>query len=187
MLPIGVLMTEHRLIERMIKLMRDELERIGVYTAIDPDFIDAAVDFMRSFSDMCHHGKEEKILFEELALKPLSPELKQIMSDLVQEHVFARKTVDDMEQANLSYIMGEKSGPANIVEAMNSMTLFYPEHIKKEETRFFYPVMEYLTRDEKDKMLLKFVDFDSKIIHEKYDEALKKLEERHLMPGTRGQ
>lgn len=185
MLPIGVLMKEHRLIERMIKLMRDELERIGIYTGIDPDFIDASVDFMRSFSDMCHHGKEEQILFRELAEKPMSPELRQIMSDLVQEHVFARKGVDDLENANESYIMGEKSGPANIVAAMNSITLFYPEHIKKEETRFFYPVMDYLTREEKDKMLLEFADFDSKLIHEKYDAALKKLEERHLMPGTK--
>jgi hemerythrin-like domain-containing protein len=187
MLPIGVLMTEHRLIERMIKLMRDELERIGIYTGIDPDFIDTSVDFMRSFSDMCHHGKEEKILFRELELKPLSPELKQIMNDLVQEHIFARKTVDDLEHANESYIMGQKSGPANIVAAMNTITMFYPEHIKKEETKFFYPVMEYMTREEKDKMLLEFTDFESKLIHEKYEMTLKTLEKRHLMPGTRSQ
>ena len=185
MLPIGVLMKEHRLIERMIKLMRDELERIGIYTGIDPDFVDASVDFMRSFSDMCHHGKEENILFRELEQKPLSPELKQIMSDLTQEHIFVRKTVGDLEQANESYIMGVKSGPANIVAAMNTITQFYPEHIKKEETKFFYPVMDYLTREEKDKMLLDFADFESKMIHEKYDLTLKKLEERHLMPGTR--
>jgi hemerythrin-like domain-containing protein len=185
MLPIGALMIEHRLIERMLNLMRDELERIGRYTAIDPDFIDFSVDFMRTFSDMCHHGKEEQILFKGLEAKPLSPELKKTMSDLIQEHVFARKTVDDIERANLSYIIGEKSGPANIIATMNLITQFYPEHIKKEEQHFFYPVMDYFTPEEKDKMLQDFMVFDSKLVRDKYTAAVKQLEERHLMPGSR--
>ncbi len=178
-------MIEHRLIERMLNLMRDELERIGRYTAIDPDFIDFSVDFMRTFSDMCHHGKEEQILFKALEAKPLTPELTKIKNDLIQEHVFARRTVDDIERANLSYIIGEKAGPANIIATMNIITQFYPEHIKKEETQFFYQSMNYFSDEEKDRMLQEFTIFDSKLTREKYSAAVKKLEERHLMPGSR--
>lgn len=185
MLPIGVLMTEHRLIERMLKLMRDELERIGKYAGIDPDFIDFSVDFMRTYTDLCHHGKEEQILFKGLENKPLSPELKKTMNDLVQEHIFARKTVDDLEKANLSYIIGERAGPANIIATMNIIVQFYPEHIQKEEQHFYYPIMDHFSNEEKDKMLEQFVDFDSKLIHEKYKLSIKELEQRHLMPGSR--
>ena len=73
MLPIAPLMIEHRLIERMIHLIQQELERIQANVAVDPEFafvdsvfIDTAVDFLRTYADRCHHGKEEDILFPEL-------------------------------------------------------------------------------------------------------------------------
>ena len=54
MLPIGPLMIEHRLIERLIALMQRELTRmkdnIAVdreFAFVDPVFIDTAVDFMK--------------------------------------------------------------------------------------------------------------------------------------------
>jgi len=79
MQPIGPLMIEHRLIERMIGLMSQELERIRNNIAVDPEFafvdpvfIDTAVDFLRIYADRCHHGKEEDILFAELAAKDLA-------------------------------------------------------------------------------------------------------------------
>jgi hemerythrin-like domain-containing protein len=35
-------------------------------------FIDTAVDFIRTYADRCHHGKEEDILFRNLAKKKTS-------------------------------------------------------------------------------------------------------------------
>ena len=94
MLPVGMLMIEHRLIERMLKLMRGELDRIGRYGRVDSDFVDDAVDFMRTFSDICHHGKEERILFPALSAKPLASEIRKTMEELKEEHKFARETVE---------------------------------------------------------------------------------------------
>lgn len=181
MQPIGPLMIEHRLIERMVKLMKDELDRIGKYAGIDADFIDHAVDFMRTYTHLCHHGKEEKILFARLADKPLSEDLRKTMADLIQEHIFARKTVDDLEHAKGMYIIGEKGAPANIIATLNIMVQFYPEHINKEEKHFFIPCMEYFSREEMDKMLQDYVDFDSKLIHDKYRKIIKEIEEGRMM------
>ena len=66
MKPIGALMIEHRLIERMIELMRLERESMSKHAKADTHFIEHAVDFIRTYADKCHHGKEEDILFRQL-------------------------------------------------------------------------------------------------------------------------
>ena len=73
MRPIGPLMREHRLIERMVALMRAETEKISRTGEARPDFITSAVDFFRTYADRTHHGKEEDILFRDLAKKPFHP------------------------------------------------------------------------------------------------------------------
>ena len=54
MLPAGLLMKEHRLIEKMISLMRKEIDRIKKHRTADAAFIEKAVDFMRTYADRCH-------------------------------------------------------------------------------------------------------------------------------------
>ena len=76
MLPIGPLMIEHRLIEKMIAVIKKEIARMERQGKINPEFIDLAVDFIRMYADRCHHGKEEDILFRDLKQKPLSVEEK---------------------------------------------------------------------------------------------------------------
>ena len=41
-------------------------------------------------------------------------------------------------------------------------------HIEKEDKHFFIPAMDYFSRDEQQKMLDEFREFDRKMIHEKY-------------------
>lgn len=77
MMPIGPLMIEHRLIERMVKTIKGELRKISEENEVNVIFIDTAVDFFRTYADRCHHGKEEDILFRDLAKKPLSPDAKK--------------------------------------------------------------------------------------------------------------
>lgn len=69
MLPNGSMMAEHRLIERMIHIIKDELTIIQEKEEINPIFIDNAVDFISPYADQTHHGKEEDILFRDLGKK----------------------------------------------------------------------------------------------------------------------
>jgi hemerythrin-like domain-containing protein len=48
MQPVGLLMIEHRLVDHMLALMTEEIDRIGKYGRVDSDFVDDAVDFMRT-------------------------------------------------------------------------------------------------------------------------------------------
>lgn len=171
-------MIEHRLIDRMLSLMRDEIDRIGRFQFVDTAFLESAVYFTREYADNCHHGKEEQIYFKALESRPLTAELRKTMSDLIQEHAFVRKTVDDIEHAKESYQRGEKNGLADVIAALNIITIFYPQHEEKEEKHFFYPSMEYFSKEEKDRMLRDFEAFDSRLFHKENRRLIEQLEKR---------
>lgn len=83
MQPIGLLMKEHRLIERMITLLETELQKSKKSLEVDTNFITVAIDFFKNYTDRTHHGKEGNILFKTLSKTNLSEELKRIMNQLL--------------------------------------------------------------------------------------------------------
>jgi hemerythrin-like domain-containing protein len=172
MLPVGPLMIEHRLIEEMIKAIRREVDRCESEGSINPEFIDAAVDFIRIYADKCHHGKEENILFRELNKKQLSDELKGIVSELIDEHQHGRKVVADLVEAKGRYMRGDPQALPAILHSLRYMADFYPKHIEKEDKHFFLPCMNYFTSEEKETMLEEEREFDKNLIHEIYREKI---------------
>ena len=175
-MPVGLLMIEHRLIERMIKLMDGQLRRIKKGNKIDTGFIDTAVDFIRIYADRCHHGKEEDILFKSLSKKGLSEGHGNIMNELISEHVMGRKTVKKLEEAKGSYLKGQNSAAKAIILNMETLVDFYPRHIEKEDKRFFIPSMDYFTDSERDSMIKEMYEFDKNMIHEKYRKVVESHE-----------
>lgn len=178
MMPIAQLMIEHRLFDRMMKLMRGELTRIGMNGRADPAFIDEAVIFMRNMADTDHHGKEERILFKELVEKPLTDELRKMTNDLIAEHLFLRGIVNDLARARDNYVNNKPNALAEIISSLNTIVEFYPKHTGKEDKHFFVPAMSYFSDKEKDDMFAKFYEFDSRIFHEEYAGIVKSLEEK---------
>jgi hemerythrin-like domain-containing protein len=181
MLPIGPLMIEHRLIERLIVLIEKEGSKIENDNLTDIDFIDDCIDFIRTYADRCHHGKEEDILFRDLKNKKLSSEHARILNELIDEHKHARNITSKLINARNKYF-SDTSNTTNqiysfeIYEYLKDLIDFYPEHIKKEDKEFFLPCMDYFSDKEKEKMLEEFRDFDRKLIHEKYKKLLEKYE-----------
>ena len=176
MMPIGPLMIEHRLIERMIRLLRQQLEKVGGQKKADPVFIDMAVDFIRNYADRCHHGKEEDILFRDLAKKGLSDEHRTIMDELLEEHVRARKATRSLLEAKERYLKGNPEALRDIVDAITWLVNFYPIHIQKEDRQFFMPVMSYFSKQEQDAMLQEFYEFDRNLIHSTYRSIIERTE-----------
>jgi hemerythrin-like domain-containing protein len=169
------LMIEHRLIERMLVLIKKEAERIRQTNEIDPVFIDNAVDFIRVYADRTHHGKEENILFRDLANKNMTDEEKRIMAELIQEHVLGRKTVGELVEAKKRHFAGDPSALSTIGENLEFLVSFYPRHIEKEDKVFFPAMMKYLPVEEQERMLSEFWEFDRTMIHEKYRHLVEEL------------
>jgi len=169
MKPIGPLMWEHRLIEKMLRMVESEVTTIRNDRAVDPVFIDTVVDFIRIYADRTHHGKEEDILFRELVKKHLTPEHAKIMDELIADHIYARKTVGRLVEAKDRYVRdGNPELAANMADLLTELAVFYPAHIEKEDKHFFYPCLKYFSDEEQQALLREFGDFDGKMIHEKY-------------------
>jgi hemerythrin-like domain-containing protein len=158
-------MKEHRLIELMIKKIKERLRNKQAFN--NPVFAETVLDFFKSYADRCHHGKEEDILFREMSKKQLSEEHRRIMNELIQEHCIARKTVARFEEAK------DKHSQTELRLILSELFGLYPPHIEKEDKHFFYPVMEYFSQQELDAMIHEFKEFDAKMIHEKYEKLAK--------------
>ncbi len=176
MKPIGPLMWEHRLIERLVKLLGSALSDMKQTSKANSEFLTVVTDFFRTYADRTHHGKEEDILFRELEKKPLSAEHKKIMGELIEQHMRARKLVTSLIDANQKYKQGNQGSLKDILEPLTELVNFYPAHIEIEDKHFFFPVLDYFTPQEQDTMLQEFWEFDRKLIHEKYQKIVDGLE-----------
>jgi len=176
--PAGPLMMEHRVIERLVHVLVTELDAIGDTGRADPVLIDRATDFIRTYADHCHHGKEEDILFRQLEKKPLEGPLAALMHELIADHVYGRSLTRQLSEATARYASGDQSALPEIDRAMRTLADFYPKHIEKEDRHFFKPCLEYFTEDERQQMLRDFHDFDASLIHERYRSVVEDLEAR---------
>lgn len=167
-MPIGPLMIEHRLIERMIRLIDLEVNNISKTNKVNISFVETTIDFIKNYADRCHHGKEEDILFRELRNKNISSVHKKILEELIDEHAYARENTGILVDAKNKYLNGDEDALSIISTQLSKFVELYPKHITKEDKNFFIPCMKYFTRKEKDDILDEFWEFDRKLIHEKY-------------------
>jgi hemerythrin-like domain-containing protein len=177
-------MREHRVIERMLAVLSRELEAMHEQGRVDPGLIDVATDFIRTYADRCHHGKEEEILFRRLGERDLDTQLATVMVGLIEDHMHGRVLTKQLVDANRRYARGEGEALAEIESALQGLIEFYPVHIEKEDRHFFKPCLEYFTDAEQAQMLRDFDDFDRFLIHEKYRSVVEDLERASMAaPG----
>lgn len=177
MKPTGLLMEEHRLIERMLALMEAEARRIAADGAADLRFVETGVDFIRMYADKTHHGKEEDILFRDMARKELSSRHRELLQELLDDHNFGRRTVGELAEAGKALAGGEGGALETIREKLETLTAFYHDHIQKEDDIFFPASLEYLSEQEDVEMIREFRDADRKMIHFKYTAVVEGLEQ----------
>jgi len=171
----GALMVEHRVIERMIALIEKALAQIESAGVIDALFVDAVVDFVRTYADRTHHGKEEDILFRDLERRELSAEDRRLMEELRAEHMLGRATTQALTEDGAHYCGGDDSALADIAVRLRSLADMYPKHIQKEDKVFFPASRAYFTDEEDLAMLDEFWEFDRAMIHEKYKAMVERL------------
>jgi hemerythrin-like domain-containing protein len=171
----GPLMIEHRLIEKMLNIVNNVLIEIEKQETVDPVFVDTVVDFIRTYADRTHHGKEEDILFRELEKKDMSNDDHRLMNELIEEHIFGRKITRELIEANARYRRSEKSALPVIIAKLSTLVDFYPKHIEKEDKVFFPASRVYLSEEEEQAMIKEFWEFDRKMIHEKYETLVQEL------------
>jgi hemerythrin-like domain-containing protein len=166
--PVGPLMHEHRLIERMIALAADEAGRVEAGERPNQEFVEAVVDFIRTYADRTHHGKEEDILFRELEGKDLSPKHRDTMERLKADHRRGREITAGLDAAAKKLRLEAPRAVAETAGRLRELVEMYPEHIRVEDEEFFHEVLDYFTPEERQAMLDEENEFDRGMIHERY-------------------
>jgi len=172
----GPLMTEHRLIEKMIAKIQLLLHSDSDGRLVDPYLIDTIADFICTYADRTHHGKEEGILFRHLEDKELYDEDRRLMNELIADHVRSRELTAALMSANERYRLGQTGALPEIRTNLQALAELYPPHIEKEDKIFFPASRSYLSGEEEEAMLLEFESYDREMIHRKYRELVDELE-----------
>jgi hemerythrin-like domain-containing protein len=159
---IEVLMNEHRLIKRVLGSLETFASEIEGGVAPERAVLADYGAFFRDFADVCHHGKEEDILFLRMTERGFPRETGPV-AVMLYEHKVGRGHVATLRQA------GGGSGALTPVETqlvLQSASVFVPllrAHIQKED-RILYPMaLRLLTAPELDAMESDFEAFEARM------------------------
>jgi len=140
MKPTEELSKEHRVIEKMIGALECLAGRAQNECGLDRVDAEAAIDFIRTFADKMHHGKEEDRLFPAMERHGMSAEAGPTAM-MRHEHEIGRAHVRSMAGA----VKGASNGEAGDVQVFVEGALGYGSllrnHIQKEDN-ILYPMAE---------------------------------------------
>ncbi len=140
MKPTEELMTEHRAIERMLRILEHVADRLEAGTVTDPADLEAMVEFIRVFADRCHHGKEEDLLFQAMEAAGV-PRQGGPIGVMLAEHTLGRDYVRGMAEAIPRYAAGEAGAAARFAENARGYVALLSQHIVKED-QILYPIAD---------------------------------------------
>jgi|Deesub1362B_J571_1020462.scaffolds.fasta_scaffold00004_106 hemerythrin-like domain-containing protein len=173
--PTSILMDEHRVIKKMLKVIENICHRLREGEKVPREDLSKVINFIRTFADKCHHGKEEDLLFPAMEEAGVPKESGPI-GVMLTEHEVGRKYVRNMKEAieNL-----DESGRAvsDFIDNAEGYIQLLEQHIYKEDN-ILYPMADNLLTEEKMKDLLKrFNDVEEKIVGPGVHEEMHKLVE----------
>lgn len=146
MRPTQILSSEHRVIEVVLDSLEQMVIRSrGTYT-LDRALAEQFVDFIRTFADGCHHGKEENHLFTALEEKGASRENGPV-GVMLQEHTLGRNFVTQMSANIKAAALGDKVALQLFLINAEGYIQLLRAHILKED-QILFPLADSLFTDE---------------------------------------
>jgi hemerythrin-like domain-containing protein len=164
---------EHESILSVLEIAEDVM-RSGHPAEDKFKFGNEFVYFLSIFTDRCHHGKEENMLFPTMIQKGL-PDQDGPIGVLLQEHVNGRNMVKtircDVEEKDL----------IRLIEHIAEYTVFIRNHIAKENNVLFPLADKILTRDDQDEMFENFEIHEEDVVGHGVHEQLHQMIDQWLI------
>jgi hemerythrin-like domain-containing protein len=157
MLPTDELMREHRLIERMFKLMWTGCNSLERGEPVSPEFFADAADFATAFIEGCHHLKEETYLFAKMAERGV-PEASGPLKIMIFEHREGRSR--SVAIASLAKQPFTDKVKADIVRLSREYVNVLVPHIQKEDSVLFPLANDILSQADQDAVSRGFTQLD---------------------------
>lgn len=176
--PTAMLEEEHRSIQKIVAAMAVLADRLETGQRVEPTTLQDMVEFMRTFADRCHHGKEETHLFPALERKGV-PVRGCPMGVLVAEHQKGRSLVKALAEAVDAYAKGDSLAAKPLLENLRGITELYPGHIWREDYLLFPLTNKVLQPQDQRELRERFEEVEEAVgpdVHSRFLQLAAKLE-----------
>ena len=177
MKPITDLLKEHGAIKLVLKIidkMSLELEKGKEISVSD---IKNIVVLVQEFSDKCHHGKEEHLLFPAMRENNILEEIS-LIDILVEEHRRGRGFAKNMAEFETT------KDPIKFIENARGYIKLLNSHIDKENNLLFPMANKTLAPEKQNELEKGFEDLEKNVIgagrHEEFHKMISELEKKYL-------
>jgi hemerythrin-like domain-containing protein len=171
---------EHKVIQKVLRNIAVLAEELDSGRNPDLETFRSIVEFMRTYADKCHHGKEETHLFPLLEKKGV-PVRGCPMGVLIAEHQRGRTLVTGLAAAVEPYTKEDPSARKTLLGNLRGLMDLYPNHIWKEEYLLFPMTNKILNSEEQTELQEKFEAVEKDVgidVHHRYEELAEKLEKK---------
>ena len=131
-----ILMSEHRVIERVIGSLEQASARLERGEAVRPGFFVDASQFVAGFADGCHHRKEEGVLFKAMEASGMPADSGPI-AVMLAEHEQGRAYTRGMREAAQGLAAGDAAARGEVVRNAQGYAALLRGHIAKENGILF--------------------------------------------------
>jgi len=153
--PTAVLVHEHDLILQALDALEKKLTRLEAGGGADRAYFEKAVEFLRTFADKCHHGKEEDLLFKAMVNKGF-PLQGGPIAVMLSEHEAGRAFIRGIA-AGAARMGTDPSGATQVIDNGRAYIQLLRGHIAK-ENQILFPMAERVLSPEDQALLAQAFD-----------------------------
>jgi len=158
---IEILMNEHRLIEQVLSCLEVITNHADQEGKIDRESARQIIEFLQTFADHCHHGKEEDRLFPAMERNGF-PREGGPTGVMISEHQQGRGYIRFMVEAVATEEKGDRSASKWFVQNARGYIHLLRNHIYKEDHCLFPMADQALNPEEQEVLFQSFLDFNQK-------------------------
>ncbi|MDR7871106.1 MAG: hemerythrin domain-containing protein [Tissierellaceae bacterium] len=134
---IKIMVNEHDNIRRMLKVVREVSYRVMKLGDFDIEDVKNIIDFIRTYADKHHHGKEEDILFTTMNQEIEKLSKSGAITGMYIEHDSGRLFITNLEKGVKAYEEGNDEARLDIIANAICYADLLDRHIEKENTAMY--------------------------------------------------
>lgn len=130
------------------------------------EVIDDTIDFAKNFTDRCHHGKEENVLFPALNAAGM-PKDDGPIAVMLREHMQGREILVRIEDALARYKQGSSSLDG-VIAGIEEYVMLMQHHISKENNVLFN-MADMLLSSKSNELNKGYEMIEHEVMHDKHE------------------
>ena len=184
MTPTEQLKEEHKAIKLALDILEKICQRIDAKKEVKPSDIENMLDFIRTFADKCHHGKEEDLLFPALEETGI-PREGGPTGMMLMEHTQGRNYVKGAAEAFSKFGKEDETAKEIFTQNVKNYISLLREHIDKEDNILYMIADMHIPEEVQKELLEKFQKVEEEKIgqgkHEEFHRILEELKKIYLV------